>query len=75
MTFALPGLTMKSDPNSSDFRVTLLGTGTPRLEIDRYGRGTMMEVGGETLIFDSGRCTLSVPIGIGRIRHNSWGSF
>jgi ribonuclease Z len=40
---------------NSDFRVTLLGTGTPAPRIDRFGPATLVEVGGQTLLFDAGR--------------------
>jgi ribonuclease Z len=39
----------------SNFRVTLLGTGTPAPRIDRFGPATLVEVGGQTLLFDAGR--------------------
>lgn len=41
--------------NSADFKVTLLGTGTPALNIDRFGMGTLIEAGGQRLLFDAGR--------------------
>ena len=39
-------------------RVTLLGTGTPRLQQDRLGSSTLVEAGSEKLMFDCGRATL-----------------
>jgi ribonuclease Z len=36
-------------------RVTLLGTGTPRPLMDRFGPSILVEAGGEKLIFDVGR--------------------
>ena len=36
-------------------RVTLLGTGRPDPVIDRFGPSTLVEAGGQTLLFDSGR--------------------
>jgi ribonuclease Z len=42
----------------SKIRVTLLGTGTPRLQLDRYGSSTLIEAGAEKFIVDCGRCTL-----------------
>lgn len=36
-------------------RVTLLGTGRPDPAIDRFGPATLVEAGGHTLLFDSGR--------------------
>ncbi|MBW2029036.1 MAG: MBL fold metallo-hydrolase [Deltaproteobacteria bacterium] len=39
-------------------KVTLLGTGTPRLQTNRYGSSALVEAGAEKLIIDCGRCTL-----------------
>jgi ribonuclease Z len=39
------------------FRVTLLGTGTPKLRIERFGPSTLVEAGDEKLLFDCGRGT------------------
>jgi ribonuclease Z len=36
-------------------KVTLLGTGTPVLNIDRFGMSTLVEAGGKKLLFDVGR--------------------
>lgn len=36
-------------------RVTLLGTGSPRPSVDRNGPAVLVEVGGEYLLFDTGR--------------------
>jgi ribonuclease Z len=42
--------------NAEDiFRVTLLGTGTPQIEADRYGPSTLVEAGHQRLLFDAGR--------------------
>jgi ribonuclease Z len=40
---------------SQGFTVTLLGTGTPFASIERFGPSTLIEVGGQRLVFDSGR--------------------
>ncbi len=40
------------------FRVTLLGTGAPPPRLDRFGPSTLVEVGGEKLLFDAGRGAL-----------------
>ncbi len=40
---------------TSDFTVTLLGTGSPVPSPDRFGNSTLVEVGGQRLIFDLGR--------------------
>jgi ribonuclease Z len=39
----------------TEFRVTLLGTGSPIPRIDRFGPATLIEVGGQELLFDVGR--------------------
>jgi ribonuclease Z len=39
----------------SDFRVTLLGTGIPVPQPDRLGPATLVEAGGQKLLFDAGR--------------------
>jgi ribonuclease Z len=41
--------------SSAAIRVTLLGTGRPDPAIDRFGPSTLVEAGGETLLFDCGR--------------------
>jgi ribonuclease Z len=40
---------------SSGFTVTLLGTGSPPPSIERFGPSTLVEVGGQRLLFDAGR--------------------
>ncbi len=42
----------------SDFKVTLLGTGYPTPRIDRFGPSTLVEAGGQRLLFDCGRGTM-----------------
>lgn len=40
----------------ADFmRVTLLGTGSPRIDADRAGPAVLVEAGGKVLLFDAGR--------------------
>jgi ribonuclease Z len=52
-----------------DFRVTLLGTGSPAPLVNRSGPATLVQVGGQTLLFDCGRGAtqrlwqLKVPLG------------
>jgi ribonuclease Z len=41
--------------HAQQVRVTLLGTGTPILNIDRFGMSTLVEVHGQKLLFDAGR--------------------
>jgi ribonuclease Z len=54
---------------TSDFRVTLLGTGTPIPRPDRFGPSTLVEAGDQTLLVDAGRgatirlVQLGVPMG------------
>lgn len=43
----------------ADFSVTLLGTGIPVPQPDRFGPATLVEAGGQKLLFDAGR---GVPI-------------
>ncbi len=38
-----------------DFRVTLLGTGSPQPAIDRFGPGVLVQAGAQTLLIDCGR--------------------
>jgi ribonuclease Z len=40
---------------AEDMRVTLLGTGTPILNVNRFGMSTLVEAGGQKLLFDAGR--------------------
>ena len=49
----------------SDFKVTLLGTASPSPRPTRFGPSTLVEVGGQTLLFDAGR---GVPIRMGQIK-------
>src|SRR5690242_60754 len=54
---------------AQDFKVTLLGTGTPFPAPDRFGAATLVEAGPEKLLFDVGRGAtirmnqIGVPIG------------
>jgi ribonuclease Z len=38
-----------------DFKVTLLGTGTPPPLMNRFGPATLVQVAGKTILFDAGR--------------------
>ena len=49
----------------SDFKVTLLGTASPSPRPTRFGPSTLVEVGGQVLLFDAGR---GVPIRMGQIK-------
>src|SRR5262245_6123433 len=48
-------LTLSNPVGAADLRVMLLGTGTPILNVDRFGMGTLVEAGGQRLLFDAGR--------------------
>ncbi len=54
---------------AQDFKVTLLGTGTPFPTPERFGPATLVEAGSEKLLFDVGRGApirlnqIGVPIG------------
>lgn len=41
-----------------DIKVTLLGTGDPTPRIERFGPSTLVEAGGQVLLFDAGRGTM-----------------
>ena len=45
----------QSPTTGDDFRVTLLGTGSPQPAIDRFGPGVLVQAGGQTLLIDCGR--------------------
>lgn len=55
---------------SSDFRVTLLGTGHPAPLIDRFGPSILVEAGETTLLFDCGRGTMQRLFQINRNAKN-----
>ncbi len=70
LSFLLVGIAANSEIRAqSDFKVTLLGTGSPMLSIDRFGPSTLVEAGNQKLLFDAGRAAsirlrqLDVPIG------------
>src|SRR5262245_51616598 len=48
-------LALSNRVGAADIRVTLLGTGTPVLNVDRFGMSTLVEAGGQKLLFDAGR--------------------
>jgi ribonuclease Z len=53
------------EPPKVDFRVTLLGTGAPPPDPNRFGPSTLVEAGAQKLVFDAGR---GVPIRLWQIR-------
>jgi ribonuclease Z len=64
----------QAPPNlAHDFRVVLLGTGTPNPRADRFGPSILVEAGSERLVFDCGRsCTtrlwqLHIPLGTAKL--------
>lgn len=54
--YALPPASAQSLA-SGEFRVTLLGTGSPAPAMNRFGPGVLIQVGGKNLLIDSGRGT------------------
>ena len=51
---ALP-LVRLDAPAKDEFRVTLLGTGSPTPALDRFGPGVLVQAGGESILIDAGR--------------------
>jgi ribonuclease Z len=45
----------QSPADGDDFRVSLLGTGSPQPVMNRFGPGVLVQAGGQTLLFDCGR--------------------
>ena len=45
----------QTQANIDDFRVTLLGTGSPQPMVNRFGPGVLVQAGGQTLLIDCGR--------------------
>jgi ribonuclease Z len=45
----------QASEGGDDFRVTLLGTGSPQPVIDRFGPSVLIQVAGQSLLFDCGR--------------------
>ena len=41
--------------HGQEIKVTLLGTGSPRPYINRFGPSTLVEAGGQKYVFDAGR--------------------
>jgi len=48
-------LSSVGEAKANDFKVTLLGTGTPLPKLDRFGAATLVEAGGSKFLFDAGR--------------------
>ena len=60
---------LDADAQPNDFKVTLLGTGPPRPDFDRFSMSTLVQAGGMNLMFDVGRGSairlwqIGVPLG------------
>jgi ribonuclease Z len=52
---ASPSAWPQGPVDGDDFRVTLLGTGSPQPVMNRFGPGVLVQAGGQTLLFDCGR--------------------
>jgi ribonuclease Z len=48
----------KQATSDVDIRITMLGTGVPTPAMERFGPSTLVEAGGEALLFDAGRGAL-----------------
>jgi ribonuclease Z len=48
-------LSGRAEAAQSDFRLTLIGSGNPVPEADRFGPATLVEAGDQKLLFDVGR--------------------
>ncbi|HMA21696.1 MAG TPA: MBL fold metallo-hydrolase [Gemmatimonadaceae bacterium] len=66
----LPREASGQTPSSDSIRIVLLGTGVgPRVDLQQYGASTLVEAGGERLLFDCGRgatmrlAQMQVPVG------------
>src|SRR5262249_57533458 len=55
LVFLLACLALATGARAQDFRVTLLGTGSPLPISDRFGAATLVEAGQEKLLFYVGR--------------------
>jgi len=61
--------TASANTRPSAIRIVLLGTGRPEPAIDRFGPATLVEAGGQKLLFDAGRgasqrlLQLKIPLG------------
>lgn len=55
LSFAGDGRRALAQEDGADFRVTLLGTGTPVPSMRRFGPSTLIQAGSETLMVDCGR--------------------
>ena len=65
LTSLLAGLMKPTESYAeTDFKVTLLGTGTPIPYPDRSGPSTLVEAGNQKLLFDAGR---GVPVRLRQI--------
>ena len=69
MSSALAQAPVAVPADGDDFRVTLLGTGAPPPLMRRFGPATLVQAGGQTLLFDAGRGVtqrlMQVPLRLG----------
>jgi ribonuclease Z len=57
ITLLVSGFAFASAAPGQNFKVTLLGTGSPEPRMDRFGPGVLVEAGKKILLFDCGRGT------------------
>ena len=51
----LSSVALALSASTQNFKVTLLGTGSPQPTMDRFGPGILVEAGQKKLLFDCGR--------------------
>ena len=62
LTFASAGCALAAE---ADFKITLLGTASPSPRPTRMGPSTLVEAGGQRLLFDAGR---GVPVRLWQLK-------
>ena len=55
LSIHISGFSQSNPPSADEFRVTLLGTGSPAPVMRRFGPGVLVQAGGKNLVIDAGR--------------------
>jgi ribonuclease Z len=55
LSLQISGFSQTKPPSADEFRVTLLGTGSPAPVMRRFGPGVLVQAGGKNLVIDAGR--------------------
>jgi ribonuclease Z len=73
LTLATGQIVLAQKPPGADFKVTLLGTGTPHPTMKRFGPSILVQAGGKTLLFDCGRGVtqrlFQIKVPFGKVDH------